>query len=96
MRDYFIYILTNKNNTVLYTGVTNNLFLRVQQHKSGKGGKFTAKYKVTKLIYYEIFDNAYDALNREKQIKAGSRQKKIDLINENNPAWIDLFDELQF
>jgi putative endonuclease len=96
MRDYFVYILTNKNNTVLYTGVTNNLFLRVQQHKSGKGGKFTAKYKVTKLIYYEVFDNAYDALNREKQIKAGSRQKKIDLINENNPAWFDLFDELQF
>jgi putative endonuclease len=68
----------------------------VKQHKSGKGGKFTAKYKVGKLIYFEMFDNAYDALNREKQIKAGSRQKKIDLINENNPAWIDLFDELQF
>jgi putative endonuclease len=96
MRDYFVYILTNKNNTVLYTGVTNNLFFRVKQHKSGKGGKFTAKYKVGKLIYFEMFDNAYDALNREKQIKAGSRQKKIDLINENNPAWIDLFDELQF
>ena len=94
MQAYFVYILTNRNNTTLYTGVTNNLYLRVKQHKSGKGSKFTSKYHTTKLVYYEVFDDVYAALNREKQIKGGSRKKKIDLINEDNPAWIDLFPEL--
>jgi len=94
MRTYFVYILTNRNNTTLYTGVTNNLFLRVKQHKSGKGSKFISKYKTTKLVYYETFENITDAINREKQIKGGSRQKKIDLVNADNPAWIDLFHEL--
>ncbi|MBW1965658.1 MAG: GIY-YIG nuclease family protein [Deltaproteobacteria bacterium] len=95
MQTYFVYILTNRNNTTLYTGVTNNLYLRVKQHKSGKGGKFTSKYRITKLVYYEVFENIYDAINREKQIKGGSRQKKIDLVNEDNPAWIHLFSELR-
>ena len=94
MREYFVYILSNKNNTTLYTGVTNNLYRRVRQHKSGKGSKFTSKYNLTKLVYYEVFENIYNALNREKQIKGGSRQKKIDLVEETNPAWIDLFTEL--
>jgi len=77
MLNYFVYILTNKNNTVPYTGVTNNLFFRVNQHKSGKGGKFTAKYKIGKLIYYEMFDNAYDALNRVRttRIAGGLTQR---------------------
>ncbi len=91
MREYFVYILSNRNNTTLYTGVTNDLYRRVKQHKSGKGSKFTSKYNLTKLVYYEVFENIYNALNSEKQIKGGSRQKKIDLINEDNPAWIDLF-----
>ncbi len=95
MQTYFVYILTNRNNTTLYTGVTNNLYRRVKQHKSGKGGKFTAKYRITKLVYYEVFENAYEAINREKLIKGGSRQKKIDLVNEDNPAWIDMFSELR-
>ncbi len=95
MQTYFVYILTNRNNTTLYTGVTNNLYQRVKQHKSGKGSKFTAKYHITKLVYYEVLDNIYAAISREKQIKGGSRQKKIDLVNEDNPAWSDLFHELR-
>ena len=94
MNIYFVYILTNRNNTTLYTGVTNNLSLSVKQHKSSKGSKFTSKYRTTKLVYYELFDDIYAAINREKQIKGGYRKKKIDLVNENNPAWIDLFPEL--
>jgi len=96
MRYYFVYILSNKNNKVLYTGVTNNLYCRVCQHKEGEGSKFTSKYRVTKLVYYEAFENVMDALNREKQIKGGSRQRKVDLVREFNPNWNDLFNELQF
>jgi putative endonuclease len=96
MRYYFVCILTNRNNKVLYTGVTNNLYRRVCQHKEGKGSKFTSKYRVTKLVYYEVFENVMDALHREKQLKGGSRQKKVALVNEFNPDWHDLFDELQF
>jgi putative endonuclease len=85
--------MTNANNTVLYTGVTNNLYRRVLEHRSGKGGVFTSKYKVTKLVYYESGDDINAAIFREKQIKGGSRQKKIDLINSMNPEWKDLFEE---
>lgn len=94
MKQYFIYILTNKNNTVLYTGVTNNLLIRVWQHKNKIYRWFTNKYNINKLIYYEIFEDAYEAISREKQIKSGSRQKKINLINSFNPQWIDLFYKL--
>jgi putative endonuclease len=94
--EYYVYILTNQHNTVLYTGVTNNIYQRVNNHKAGKGGKFSAKYKLNKLVYYELFDDIYDAIAYEKQIKAGTRQKKIDLINEMNPDWRDLFEDLQF
>ena len=91
--EYFVYIMTNKYNTVLYTGVTNNLHRRITEHKSGKGGKFTSKYKITKLVFYECGDDINAAINREKQIKGGSRQNKIILINGMNPEWQDLFDE---
>ena len=91
-RAYFVYIMTNANNTVLYTGVTNNLTRRVQEHKTGKGGVFTKKYNVPKLVYYEIGDNINAAIVREKQIKAASRQKKIDLIESMNPEWTDLYE----
>ena len=91
---YCVYIMTNKRNTALYTGVTNNLRRRVMEHKTGKGGKFTSKYKITKLVYYECGGDINAAIDREKQIKGGSRQKKIDLINEMNPGWKDLFEEL--
>ncbi len=88
---YFIYIMTNKNNTVLYTGVTNDLQRRVIEHRSGKGGDFTKKYHICKLVYYEEGNDIFQAIAREKQIKAGSRKSKIKLIVETNPEWIDLF-----
>ena len=94
--EYFVYILTNQHNTVLYVGVTNNLYQRVSFHKAGKGGKFIAKCKLNKLVYFELFVDIYNAISYEKQIKAGKRQKKIDLINEMNPDWRDLFGDLQF
>ena len=96
MHEYYVYILTNMNRTVLYTGVTNNLYQRVLHHRMGKGGKFTARYQVNKLVYYEVFDWIEDAIMREKQIKGGSRQVKIDLVNAMNPDWLDLFEDLVF
>jgi putative endonuclease len=93
-REYCVYILTNSRHTVLYTGVTNNLYRRVMEHKSKTGSAFTKKYNVDKLVYFECGDEVSQAIFREKQIKAGSRQKKIDLINGFNPGWKDLFDEL--
>ncbi|WP_026104180.1 GIY-YIG nuclease family protein [Anabaena sp. PCC 7108] len=91
---YYLYIMTNKYNTVLYTGVTNNLQRRVYEHKSKLVEGFTKRYNVIKLVYYEIFDDSYTAISREKQIKAGSRQKKIDLVNSLNQEWKDLYDDL--
>lgn len=91
-REYFIYIMTNIDNTFLYTGVTNNLKRRTCEHKAGKGSLFTKKYNVQKLVYYEERDDIRSAIAREKQIKGGSRQKKIDLINGMNPEWRDLYD----
>ncbi|MDQ2179811.1 GIY-YIG nuclease family protein [Marinifilum sp. D714] len=94
-RTYQVYILTNKNRTVLYTGVTSNLKERVDQHKEKLNSKsFTARYNVDHLVYYEQFFDIGEAIAREKQIKAGSRQKKLNLINEFNPEWKDLFDQL--
>ena len=92
-KEYCVYIMTNSRHTVLYTGVTNDLQNRVQEHKNGKGSAFTKKYNVNKLVYYEIGDDINLAIVREKQIKAGSRQKKIDLINSMNPNWKDLSEE---
>jgi len=86
--------MTNAHNTVLYTGVTNNLQRRVIEHKAGKGGTFTKKYNVDKLVYFECGDDVNTAIFREKQIKAGSRKKKIELINGMNPDWKDLFEEM--
>ncbi|MGD9931959.1 MAG: GIY-YIG nuclease family protein [Mangrovibacterium sp.] len=92
----YIYILTNKNNTVLYVGVTSNLSQRIWQHQTGKfPDSFTSKYHVTKLVYYEEFLSIADAIAREKQLKAGPRQKKIDLIKKLNPEWIDLFEKVK-
>jgi len=93
-KSFCVYSMTNKNNTVLYTGVTNDLRRRVMEHKAGKGGTFTSKYKIIKLVYYECGEDITAAIEREKQIKGGSRQRKIDLINEINPDWQDLFDDL--
>lgn len=90
---YFVYILTNKNHTVLYTGVTSDLFVRVQEHRLNVYPGFTSRYNVNKLVYFEQYGDIYDAINREKQIKGGSRQKKLDLINSMNPQWLDLWDK---
>ena len=84
--------MTNKKNTVLYTGVTNNLRRRVYEHKEKLVKGFTKKYNITKLVYCEVFDRIEDAIMREKQIKGGSRQKKIDLINSMNKDWGDLYE----
>ncbi len=91
---YYIYLMTNKYNTVLYTGVTNDLIRRIYEHKEKLIAGFTKKYNINKLVYYEIFADINSAIAREKQIKAGSRQKKIDLINSINPQWCDLYDGL--
>ncbi len=93
-KQMFVYIMTNKLNTVLYTGVTSNLKRRVYEHKEKLKSKFTARYNVNKLVYYEVFADPYNAISREKQIKAGSRQKKIDLVNKMNPEWVDLYEQL--
>jgi putative endonuclease len=92
--DYCIYIMANQYNTVLYTGVTNNLKRRAWEHKEGLGSIFTSRYKTTKLIYYEVYENINLAIAREKQIKSGSRQKKLDLVNSFNPNWHDIFYEI--
>ena len=91
---YYVYIMTHKRNTVLYTGVTNNLRRRVYEHREKLVGGFTRKYNITKLVFYEIFQDPENAIMREKQIKAGSRQKKIDLINQLNEEWRDLYKQL--
>ncbi|MHC5765088.1 MAG: GIY-YIG nuclease family protein [Nostoc sp.] len=93
-KQYYLYIMTNKYNTVLYIGVTNDLQRRVYEHKEKIIEGFTNKYNITKLVYYEVFEDAYTAISREKQIKAGSRQKKIDLVNSINQEWKDLYDGL--
>jgi putative endonuclease len=94
-KSYYVYILTNKRHTVLYTGVTGNLLRRVYEHREKLVEGFTKKYNVTKLVYYEIFRDAENAILREKQIKAGSRSKKIQMINDMNKEWQDLYDQLQ-
>ncbi|GAB4425569.1 MAG: GIY-YIG nuclease family protein [Anaerolineae bacterium] len=94
-KQYYVYIMTNKHNTVLYTGVTNDLSRRVYEHKNGHGGGFTSRYNVHKLVYFEQCGDVKAAITREKQIKAGSRQKKIDLVNSVNGKWEDLFEKIR-
>jgi putative endonuclease len=93
-RGYF-YIMTNAHHTVLYCGATNDLHRRVQEHKNGAyASSFTLRYNINKLVYFEIFSFAADAFAREKQVKAGSRKKKTDLIESINPEWQDLVHKL--
>jgi len=92
-KNYYVYIMTNKRNTVLYTGVTNNLERRVYEHKNKLVEGFTEKYNVDKLAYFETSNDSISAIEREKQIKAGSRSKKIILIEKMNPEWKDLANE---
>jgi putative endonuclease len=89
-----IYIMTNKRNGTLYVGVTKNLIKRVFEHKFGEEPGFTKKYSCKHLVYYEQFDDMINAIEREKQIKAGSRKKKVSMIESINPAWRDLYETL--
>jgi len=90
----YVYIMTNKNNTVLYTGVTSDLVKRVYEHKNKLADGFTKKYNAVKLVYYEVFDDISEAIRREKQIKGGSRDNKVRLIESMNPRWDDLYDDI--
>ncbi len=90
-RTFFVYIITNRYNTVLYVGVTNNLDRRLLEHRSTYSDSFASRYRLTKLVYYEEISDASAAINREKQLKSGSRQDKITLIQSLNPEWDDLF-----
>ena len=93
-KQFYVYIMTNNRNTVLYIGVTNDLKRRVYEHKEKLANGFTKKYNITKLIYYEVFEDIENAILREKQLKAGSRQKKVQLVNNMNKEWCDLYEEL--
>ncbi len=90
----YIYLLANKHNNVLYTGVTNDLIRRVYEHKNKLVAGFTKKYNVVRLVYYEVCGSIITAIEREKQIKGWSRKKKQDLINVLNPEWTDLYRTL--
>jgi putative endonuclease len=93
-KQYFVYIMTNVSNTVLYTGVTSDLKKRVFEHRNQQRDGFTCRYNIIKLVYYEVFAESFPAIAREKQIKGGTRNKKIELINETNGTWRDLYDEI--
>jgi putative endonuclease len=86
----FIYIMSNKNLTTFYVGVTNDLERRVKEHKGGEGSEFTSKYNLTHLVYYEVISDIKTAIQREKQLKNWHRNWKIDLIKELNPEMLDL------
>ena len=91
MNPYYVYILTNSGNNVLYTGSTDDLYRRWTEHVTKHfGTAFSARYNVNKLVYYEEYQTAEEAVKREYQIKGGSRKKKIDLIKAKNPLWNDL------
>jgi putative endonuclease len=90
----YVYIMASKRNGTLYTGVTSDLIKRVYEHKNNAKPGFTERYNVKNLVYYEIHDSILSAIEREKQIKAGSRMKKLKLIEEKNIEWIDLYDSL--
>lgn len=93
-KKYYVYLMMNYTNAVIYTGITCDLVKRIYQHQNKLVEGFTKKYNVNKLVYYEICDNPESAIAREKQIKAGSRMKKIDLITRNNPKYRDLYEKI--
>ena len=91
---YYTYILTNKREGSLYIGVTSNLIQRIHQHKTKAQKGFTSKYNLSLLVHYEVHCTPYDAISREKQLKNWRRQWKIDLIEQKNPEWKDLFEQI--
>lgn len=92
MKYYYVYILASKSG-VLYIGVTNNLERRVVAHKNKTAGKFTSRYNVSRLMYYEVYNDINLAIAREKQLKAGTRQKKVELVEKENPGWRDISED---
>lgn len=94
VKQYYVYILANPRDTVLYTGVTSDLVRRVWEHKQKMADGFTKRYNVNKLVYYEVFSTAFDAIAREKQIKSGPRNRKIALIHRDNPSYRDLYETI--
>ncbi|HPM43078.1 MAG TPA: GIY-YIG nuclease family protein [Candidatus Omnitrophota bacterium] len=90
----YVYLMANKTNTTIYTGVTSDLVKRVYEHKEKLADGFTKKYNITKLVYYEMFESIEDAIIREKKIKGGSRAKKLALITESNPDYKDLYESI--
>jgi len=94
VKHYFVYLAMNQTNTAIYVGVTNDLVRRVYEHKEKFVQGFTAKYQINKLVYFEVFENIDEAIKREKQIKGGSRGKKIALIEKENPLYKDLYGEI--
>ena len=93
-KQYYVYILATYKNGTLYVGVTSDLKSRVWQHVNNIVPGFTARYGIHKLVHYEIFEDVYEAISREKQIKNLLRKKKIELIEKENPEWEDLYDKL--
>ena len=91
-KQYYVYIMTNKHNSVLYIGFTNDLKRRVHQHKTKRARSFTKKYNVNKLVHYETCDDVKAAIAREKQLIGSLRKKEIELIESYNPEWKDLYD----
>jgi putative endonuclease len=91
---YFVYITTNSAGSVLYTGMTNDLRARAYEHREKLVPGFTSRYNVTRLVYFETFDDVLRAIAREKQIKAGPRWKKVALVKSQNPEWRDLYDDI--
>lgn len=94
MKYYYVYIATNAQNNVLYTGVTGNLIRRIYEHKSGLTSGFTQKYHINKLVFYEVFEDINEAIKREKQLKGGSRAKKLKLVESKNPGYEDLYPKI--
>ncbi len=91
-KQFYVYILASRRNGTLYTGVTSNLIQRIWQHKQGLVEGFSTKYGAKSLVYFEVHDNAHGAIEREKQIKKWRRSWKLELIEESNPDWNDLYD----
>lgn len=94
MKDYYVYIMTNKICSVLYIGVTGNLVRRVYEHKNKLIEGFTKKYSINKLVYFETTENIEDAIRREKQLKGWRRDRKNNLIEQKNPLWKDLYEDI--
>lgn len=94
MKQYYVYVLASKKNGVLYIGVTNNLVKRINEHKAGLKANFTDRYYIKRLVYFEILENITDAIIREKRLKKWNRSWKIRLIEQDNPEWRDISNQL--